>query len=57
MACWCPRANAAEAAVVEGLNVFPIGSLAEAVDVSLPVRCNAELSAEESSADDAEGRR
>ena len=26
-----PSANAAEAAVVEGLNVYPIGSLAEAV--------------------------
>jgi magnesium chelatase family protein len=26
-----PRANAAEAGVVEGLNVYPIGSLAEAV--------------------------
>jgi magnesium chelatase family protein len=26
-----PRANAAEAAVVEGLNVYPVGSLAEAV--------------------------
>ena len=26
-----PTANAAEAAVVEGLDVFPIGSLAEAV--------------------------
>ncbi len=26
-----PNANAAEAAVVEGLNVYPIGSLAEAV--------------------------
>ncbi len=26
-----PTANAAEAAVVEGLNVYPIGSLAEAV--------------------------
>ncbi len=26
-----PTANAAEAAVVEGLNVYPVGSLAEAV--------------------------
>src|SRR4051812_5115225 len=26
-----PRANASEAAVVEGLNVYPVGSLAEAV--------------------------
>src|SRR6185437_9204017 len=26
-----PKANASEAAVVEGLNVYPVGSLAEAV--------------------------
>jgi magnesium chelatase family protein len=26
-----PRANAAEAAIVEGLDVYPVGSLAEAV--------------------------